>query len=87
MWRSIFIALGLMAVIIGLESMFIESASFYSAGGTRASSFMNPMGDPSGGLRSWQPQDWFPWTVLSAGMIVIIYAFTLPKRFANAGGE
>ncbi len=86
MWRAIFIALGLMAVIIGLESMFIESASFYSLKGVKESSMANPMTDASASLLSWQPEDWFPWTVLSSGLIVIIYAFTLPKRFARAAG-
>jgi len=81
MWRSIFIAIGIMAIIIGVECMMIESANLYSAAGTQASSFMNPAGTPSIDTREWRPKEWFPWTVLSAGVITILYAFTLPRRW------
>ncbi len=84
MWRSIFIALGLMAIIIGVECLFIDSASFYAAGQTKASAFINPMGNPSASTREWQPQEWFPFVILSAGTVVIIYAFTLPRRLSRA---
>lgn len=80
MWRAIFIALGLMAIIIGLECLAIESAIFYKPSETRASSFINPIGQPAGDTREWRPQEWFPWLILSAGTITVLYAFTLPKR-------
>lgn len=81
MWRSIFLAFGIMAVIVGLESLLIDSVNLYSAGSTNASSFMDPSGVPSTGTRVWQPKDWFPWLSLSLGAIVVLYAFTLPARF------
>lgn len=84
MWRSIFIAVGLMAIIVGVECLLIDSASFYSASETRASSFLNPTNAPSANIRLWQPKEWFPWAVLSIGLITILYAFTLPKRFRRA---
>ena len=84
MWRSIFIAVGIMAIIIGVETMMIDSAVFYSASDTNASSFINPLGQPSADTRTWEPKEWFPWAVLSAGAVTILYAFTLPKRFTVA---
>ncbi|MEM8666553.1 MAG: hypothetical protein AAGG48_03510 [Planctomycetota bacterium] len=86
MWRSIFIAIGLMAIIIGVECMMIESAVFYSPSETQASSFMNPTGQPSANTREWRPQEWFPFLVLSVGAITVVYAFTLPKRIRTAMG-
>ena len=47
MWRSLFIALGIMAIIVGFECLVIESADLYSANGTTARSFINPAGSPS----------------------------------------
>ena len=85
MWRSIFIALGVMAIIIGLECLVIDSANLYSASETNASSFINPIGTPSAATREWKPKEWFPWVILSAGGITVLYAFTLPKRFQGAG--
>ena len=86
MWRSIFVAIGLMGIIIGLESMRIDSAQFYRAGQTKAASFINPAGSPAPSTFQWVPQEWFPWVVLAAGTVVILYAFTLPRRWHTAGG-
>ena len=36
MWRSIFIALGIMAIVVGVECLMIDSATFYTAAETRA---------------------------------------------------
>lgn len=83
MWRSIFLAIGAMAIIVGFETLFIESANFYPIREAEASTFSNPLG--SGGIRQWSPQDWFPWAVLGTGAVVILYAFTLPRRWGNAG--
>lgn len=81
MWRSIFLALGIMAIVIGAECLIIDSAHLYSAGGTKASSFINPADSPSTSTRVWRPKEWMPWLMLAAGAITILYAFTLPKRF------
>ena len=84
MWRSIFIAVGIMAIILGVECLVIDSADIYSATGTQASSFANPLGQPSVSTHQWRPKEWFPWVFLSTGTITILYAFTLPKRFNRA---
>jgi hypothetical protein len=86
MWRSIFIAVGIMAIIVGLECLLIDSAYLYSAAETDARSFLSPSGGPSEGIREWRPKEWFPWTVLSGGAIIVLYAFTLPKRWGTAAG-
>lgn len=84
MWRSIFIAVGIMAIIVGFECLMIDSANFYSAGQTKTSSFFNPAGTPAINTRNWQPREWFPWCILSIGTITILYAFTLPRRFQRS---
>ena len=30
--------------------------------------------------REINPPDWAPWSLISAGAVVIIYSFTIPKR-------
>ncbi|MCG8651922.1 MAG: hypothetical protein MI861_18930 [Pirellulales bacterium] len=87
MWRALFLAIGLMAVIVGFECLVIESASVYSAGETQASNFVNPLGEPSASTLEWRPQEWFPWVLLAAGAITILYAFTLPGRWRRAVAE
>ena len=77
MWRAFFIALGIMAIIVGFESLVIESANFYSIKGTIDTAA------GGGSTVTWQPKEWFPWLVLSGGALVVIYAFTLPRRFRS----
>lgn len=80
MWRAIFIAIGLMAVIVGLESLVIETAYLYSPSETEARTFLNPITAPAIDARAWRPQEWFPWTVMSGGVITVLYAFSLPRH-------
>jgi hypothetical protein len=77
-------ALGIMAVIVGAESLLIDSASLYSSSETQPSSFMNPGMAPSRGIRVWTPGEAFPWVLLAVGGVVILYAITLPKRWGHA---
>ena len=85
MWRAFFIALGLMAIIVGLESLLIESANFYSNRGSSPKEFLNPAAIAGQSTVTWQPKEWFPWLVLSIGALIVIYSFTLPQRFKTAG--
>ena len=84
MWRSIFIAVGIMGIIIGLECLLIDSANFYSAADTEAGAFINPVAVPTSNVNQWRPKEWFPWVILTAGGITVLYAITLPKRFDGA---
>ncbi len=86
MWRSFFMALGIMAVIVGAESLLIDNANLYASGQTQPSSFVNPNAAPSSGIRVWTPGEAFPWVLLAIGGVVILYAITLPKRWGYAQG-
>ncbi|WP_182870725.1 hypothetical protein [Stieleria mannarensis] len=86
MWRAFFIALGIMAIIVGFESLVIDSANFYSNRGSTAKEFLNPSAIAGQTTITWQPKEWFPWLVLSVGSLIVIYSFTLPQRFKATGG-
>ena len=87
MWRSLFIGIGIMALIFGFECLLIDSATLYGAGETTAANFIDPSGAPSGSTRVWRPTEYHPWAILSAGAIIVLYSFTLPKRFNRAIAE
>lgn len=87
MWRALFLAVGIMAIIVGVESMLIESATVYSAGETKANEFLDPGATPARATKVLTPGEFFPWALLSTGAIIVLYAFTLPRRFLQAGGE
>ncbi|MCA9135741.1 MAG: hypothetical protein KDB00_03255 [Planctomycetales bacterium] len=86
MWRAFFIALGIMAIIIGLESLLIDSANFYSSRGSTPKEFLNPGSITGQTTITWEPKEWFPWLVLSVGALIVIYSFTLPQRFKASAG-
>lgn len=77
MVRAFFLALGVSTAIIGLEFMAVDKATIISR-------VESPAGGPSRvQVREIAPPDWVPWTLLSAGSIVMIYSFTIPKRAAH----
>jgi len=84
MRRSLIIALGIMAIILGVEFLLIDSAYLHSAGETKPASFVNPNGSPSGSVNVWRPKEWMPWALLSSGAITVLYAFTLPRRWRGS---
>lgn len=77
MVRAFFLALGISTAIIGLEFLAVDKATIIShvesPGG----------GPPRVQVRELAPPDWVPWSLLSAGSVVVIYSFTIPKRAAG----
>ena len=66
MWRALFLALGISCVLVGAEGLALDKAVLnqWVADGTKEVNFAT----------------WTPWSLLSAGSIVIIYSFTIPRR-------
>ena len=77
MVRAFFLAMGISTAIIGLECMAVDKATIISQ-------VESPVGGrPRTQVREIVPPDWVPWTLLTAGIIVVIYAFDIPKRAAT----
>ncbi|MCC9643943.1 hypothetical protein LOC71_16800 [Rhodopirellula sp. JC740] len=85
MWRSLFMAVGIMMVILGVETMLIDSATVYAAAESSAVEFMDPGVTPAQTTKVWTPSERFPWVMLAIGAVVILYAITLPKRWGRGG--
>ena len=81
MWRSLFLALGTMMIIVGVEAMLIDSATVYAAAESSAAEFMDPGVPMAANTKIISPGEWTPWVILSVGAIVVLYAFTLPRRW------
>lgn len=65
MWRSLFLAVGIVLVLIGLECLVLDRA-LIAGRGTEAKEVI--------------PPEWAAWTFLSAGVITVLWTFTIPKR-------
>ncbi len=74
MWRSFFLAIGVYCVILGAEAMAIQSAHLKPR--TSAGKVVTP-------AKTISPPEWAPWSLLSAGAVVMIYSFTIPARAAG----
>jgi hypothetical protein len=91
MWRAFFLALGIYLCILGAECLVIDN--FVMAGEqSAAASEANPAPPGPATLfgatapplpparRDIQPADWAPWSLLSAGAVVILYALTINRQ-------
>lgn len=68
MWRALFLAMGLFVLLMGIESLVIDSATLASHG------------DPTVGSRDVSPPEWVPWSLLSGGAVTILYSITIPQK-------
>jgi hypothetical protein len=85
MWRALFLALGISTCIVGGECLVVEK--FVIGAESAPPSEQNPatlFGNPPAPLgtasRDLEPAEWAPWSLLSAGAVVILYAITLNRQ-------
>lgn len=89
MWRAFFCGVGIVLIIMGIECLLIDSAVLVAgvlddpgnqvpqqAGGFFSAPVQNSVD------RVFKPSEWFPWSLLATGSIVLLYSISLRK---NAG--
>lgn len=81
MWRSLFVALGISSVILGVECLVIDKAVL-ARREDPAPGILNKEGKVAtvGRSRELIPPDWAPWSLMSTGAVVVLYSFTLPRK-------
>jgi hypothetical protein len=80
MWRSLFLAAGIVLCILGAECLIVEKAVLAgeSTEGLPKTSFFAAATPPP--ANEIKPPDWAPWSLLSSGAVVIIYSYSIPRR-------
>jgi hypothetical protein len=73
MWRSFFLALGITAVSLGVEALAVDKAVLNVANRPNAAG-------KAATQRVISPPEWAPWSLMSAGTVVMLYSFTIPAR-------
>lgn len=63
MWKSVFLAVGVFACILGAELLLIDSA------------MVKPV-DGAGPAKPFTAPDWAPWALISAGAVTILHLCT-----------
>lgn len=75
MWRAVFLAIGITLCILGVECLIVDSAVVASPSAiddARDLATAAPVGH-----KVIEPPGWAPWSLLSGGTIIILYALTL----------
>jgi hypothetical protein len=84
MWRALFLALGISMCILGGECLVVEKfvmgAQPAPSEQTPATIFGAPPAALGGESRDIEPAEWTPWSLLSAGAVIILYAVTLNRQ-------
>ena len=92
MVKAFFLAIGISMCILGAECLVVEKAVMASGKATaqpkprRAFPMMIQLRQPAQPQREgreFEPPEWAPWSLLATGAIVILYSFTIPRRFAG----
>ena len=85
MWRALFLAVGIYMCILGAECLVVDR--FVMAGERQpvedtspATLFGASPPPPVAASRDIQPAEWAPWSFLSAGAVVILYALTINRQ-------
>ncbi len=80
MWRSVFLAIGIVLCILGAECLVMEKAVLAgdSAKSQPATSFFAQTTQPPS--NEIKPPEWAPWSLLSTGAVIILYSYSIPRR-------
>jgi hypothetical protein len=82
MWRAFFAAIGAALLILGGECLVVEKAVLASAPQEAVapmSIFDDPQVSRPPASRELRPPEWAPWSLLSAGAVIMLYTFTLRR--------
>lgn len=81
MIRSFFLAIGVFALILGAECLVLDRAVLKPNQESTIEGFTERMAVTQ---REITPPEWAPWSLLSAGAVVILYSCTLPAKMKPA---
>lgn len=78
MWRALFMAVGISLIVLGAECLVVERAVIASPAAVNS---FGPSdygsADFAASTKIIEPPDWAPWSLMSAGVIITLYATTL----------
>jgi hypothetical protein len=80
MWRSVFLALGIVLCILGAECLVLEKAVMAQDDPQteQADILYTPVfTSPAAEIK---PPEWAAWSLLSTGAVVILYSYSIPRR-------
>lgn len=80
MWRSLFLALGIILCVVGAECLVMERVVLKGDNAQLAKSTGLFMSSPMQPGKVIVPPEHAPWTLMSFGAVVILYSYSIPRR-------
>ena len=80
MWRAFFLAIGIFAMILGIECLGVDRVLLRIHDDPPVAIWPFDSQTQAGPNKQVVPAPWAPWSLLSAGAVVCLYSFTIPKR-------
>ena len=82
MWRSFFLAFGIGLAILGAEFLFVDKlilSKRFNRTVTTTDEYVPQEASATAVRRGFVPPEWAPWTLFSAGAVVVLYSVTLKR--------
>ncbi|HEY4760014.1 MAG TPA: hypothetical protein VIH42_05480 [Thermoguttaceae bacterium] len=83
MWRALFLAIGASTIILGVQCLGVTQFTLKIRDEPPASTSIFEATPKLGPQKQIIPPPWAPWSLMSAGAVVCLYSFTLPKRVSG----
>jgi hypothetical protein len=79
MWRSMFLAIGVYMVLLGVQCLGVQKFVL-----KETQTVVEPVGvlgemKAVTSHREYSPQPWVPYSLMTTGVVVCIYTYTLPR--------
>jgi hypothetical protein len=86
MWRPFFLALGVSAVLFGVECLGVEKMVLKARHEAPARAVLFFDTTPQlGPNKEFAPPPWLPWSALVTGAVICLYALQIPQRLSGGG--
>lgn len=80
MWRALFLAIGITFCTLGVEAMAIDKAVLRDGSRFPPNVALGIQQSNQLGRVELVPPKWAPWGLVSAGVVTLLYSFTIPRR-------
>jgi len=81
MWRALFLGIGVYLMLAGAQCLTVDRVVWRGSPEPASSSMPFVKQPPK--ANDVAPEPWIPWCLLSAGAVVCLYSFTIPKRMGG----
>ena len=83
MWKSLFSAVGIFAMLFGAECLGVEKMILKSREAPPPKTSLWDSAPKMGANKEFVPPTWIPWSLISSGAVTCLYSVTLPKRMGK----